>query len=177
MAAGRPLLLAAPMIMPKISTPEEYAMDPLQPNTALLPPALRALALGLLIETGASLLNKSSEDNGASSGQAEGELWQALRCKCGELSALVLRAEDPGEAATYVLGYLPKHFDYVFEQVYGRLRRPVLGVLPSVSQLALRNGQHNNGQHNNGQHSNGQQNNGQHNGDPAEHSPGSHVTS
>ena len=148
MGADGRLLLATPVIMPRISTPEDYAMDPLQPNTALLPPALRALALGLLIETGVSLLNKTSNDNGASSGQSEGELWQALRYKCGELSAMVLRAEDPGEAATYVLGYLPKHFDYVFEQVYGPKRRPVLGALPPVSQLALRNGQHHHGQHN-----------------------------
>ena len=36
-------------------------MDPLQPNTALLPPALRALALGLLIEAVVPLLNKSRE--------------------------------------------------------------------------------------------------------------------
>jgi hypothetical protein len=56
----------------------------------------------------------------------EGPLWQALRAKCGEISALVLRADDPGEAAAYVLGYLPKHFEYVFEQLFGPKRSPVL---------------------------------------------------
>jgi hypothetical protein len=65
---------------------------------------------------------------GVQQGDAEGEgpLWQALRSKCGEISALVLRAEDPGEAAAYVLGYLPKHFEYVFEQLFGSKRKPVL---------------------------------------------------
>jgi hypothetical protein len=47
-------------------------------------------------------------------------LWQATRCKCGELSALVLRADDPEEAAAFVLGYLPKHFKYVLEPAQGR---------------------------------------------------------
>ena len=137
-------------------------MDPLQPNTAPLPPALRALALGLLIENGISLLNRSREESPASPGQGErgangeGELWQALRCKCGELSALVLRAHDPGEAATYVLGYLPKQFEHVFEQVYGRKRRPVLGGFEAARQVALRNGWHD--------------------ADPASPSPGSPLT-
>jgi hypothetical protein len=54
------------------------------------------------------------------------ELWQELRDKCDELSALVLRADDPKEAATYVLGYLPKHFDYLFELLYGPRRGRVL---------------------------------------------------
>jgi hypothetical protein len=65
---------------------------------------------------------------GVQQGDAEGEgpLWQALRSKCGEISALVLRAEDPGDAAAYVLGYLPKHFEYVFEQLFGSKRKPVL---------------------------------------------------
>jgi hypothetical protein len=119
-------------------------MDPLQPNTAPLTPALRALALGLLIENGISLLNRPPEESPVSPGQGErgadgeGELWQALRCKCGELSALVLHAHDPGEAATYVLGYLPN----VFEQVYSRERRPVLGGFEAGRQVALRNGWH-----------------------------------
>jgi hypothetical protein len=52
------------------------------------------------------------------------ELWQALRCKCGELSALVLRADDPQEAAAYVLSYLPKDLDYVIELVRGQKRSP-----------------------------------------------------
>ena len=123
-------------------------MNLLHENTALLPPALRALALGLLIETGASLLNRSPEDNplanGAGDRDANGgaEVWQALRTKCGELSALVLRADDPDEAASYVLGYLPKHFEYTFEQLRGRKRRPVPGDSEAARQIALRHGWH-----------------------------------
>jgi hypothetical protein len=69
-------------------------------------------------------------------------LWQALRFKCGELSALVLRADDPAEAAGYVLGYLPKHFDYVFEQLFGRKRLPTSRGPESVPPVALRGGKH-----------------------------------
>jgi hypothetical protein len=65
---------------------------------------------------------------------SEAQLWQLLRSKCGELSSLVLRADDPGEAAAYVLGYLPKHLEYVFEELFGRKRRPLLGG--SAGQLA-----------------------------------------
>jgi len=116
-------------------------MDPLQSNTGLLPPALRALALGLLVETVVPLLNNScaegpvplGEDERGADGKAE--LWQALHCKCGELSALVLRADDPGEAAEYVLSYLPKHFDYVFELIYGQKRRPVLAGFESAGPI------------------------------------------
>jgi hypothetical protein len=66
------------------------------------------------------LLAPSREESAAPPGagnEAEGKaaLWQAMRCKCGELSALVLRADDPEEAAAFVLGYLPKHFKYVLE--------------------------------------------------------------
>jgi hypothetical protein len=64
-------------------------------------------------------------DQGA--GKGEADLWKALRGKCAELSSLVLRAEDPGEAGRYVLGYLPKHLEYVFEQLFGRKRLPVVG--------------------------------------------------
>jgi hypothetical protein len=104
-------------------------MDPLLPNGALrsFP---RALALGLSIETVEPLLNQSIEGPLPPPGQRE--LWQALRSKCGELSALVLRANDPGEAAEYVLGYLPKHFEYVFEQLFGQ-RHP-LRMPPGRSQ-------------------------------------------
>src|SRR5205085_2263575 len=93
---------------------EQLAMDPLQSNTGLLPPTLRALALGLLVETVVPLLNKSRDEGAAPPGEGgrgaedKAELWQALHGKCGELSALVLRADDPGEAAEYVLGYLPR---------------------------------------------------------------------
>jgi hypothetical protein len=123
-------------------------MDPCQPNTGLLPPALRALALGLLVETVVPLLNQSrTEDPGPPApgeGDADGkaELWQALRGKCAELSALVLRAGDPGEAAAYVLDYLPRHFEYVFELIYGQKRRPVPNHREAMHQPEKRNGNH-----------------------------------
>ena len=106
-------------------------MDTLQSNTGLLPPALRALALGLLVETVVPLPMKPREGSPLPPGQGnrgtdgKAKLWHGLRCKCGELSALVLRAEDPGEAAEYVLSYLPKHFEYVFDLIHGQKRRPV----------------------------------------------------
>jgi hypothetical protein len=116
-------------------------------NAAPLPPALRALALSLLIEKGVNTLAGGSHDEppppvGLDQGDAEGPLWQALRSKCGEISALVLRADDPGEAASYVLGYLPKHFDYVFEQLFGRKRRPVLKDAEAWRQAAGGDGDH-----------------------------------
>ncbi len=118
-------------------------MKALLQNTAPLPPALRALALGLLIETGVTTLGGGSRDEpplppGLDQGDAEGEgpLWRALRSKCGEISALVLRATDPGEAAEYVLSYLPKHFEYVFEQLFGPKRRPVLRDSQARRQVA-----------------------------------------
>jgi hypothetical protein len=108
-------------------------MNSLQPNTALPPSALRARALGLLPDTVVPLLNGSQDQSPVPAGRDQGDgngeavLWQALRCKCGELSTLLLRADDPGEAAAYVLGYLPKHLEYVFEQLFGRKRLPVMG--------------------------------------------------
>src|SRR5262249_14131428 len=125
---------------------EQPAMDPFQPNTGTLPPALRALALGLLVEAVMPLLDRTCEDTPEPPGQRESgpdarvELWQALRGKCAELSALVLRADHPGEAADYVLRYLPKHIEYVFEQLYGRKRRPMLDELQAGCPPALRNG-------------------------------------
>jgi hypothetical protein len=112
-------------------------MESLQPNTARLPPALRALALSLLIETGAPLLNGSHAESPEPPSQ--GELWQALRCKCGELSALVLRAEDPGEAIAFVLGYLPKHFQYAFA-LCGRKQPPALADFEAGLQSAWQEG-------------------------------------
>jgi hypothetical protein len=103
-------------------------MDSFQSNTSLLPPPLRALALGLLVETGAPTLHQSREAGPATPSQTEGvaasrsELWQTLRDKCGELSTLVLRADDPHVAAVYVLGYFPKYLEYVLELVHGRKR-------------------------------------------------------
>jgi hypothetical protein len=121
-------------------------MDPFQPNTGLLPPALRALALGLLVETVMPLLDKSREDTPVPPGQRDSgadpkaELWEALRGKCDELSALVLRANHPGEAADYVLRYLPRHIEYVFELLYGRKRRPEVPGPEALCQAVLGNG-------------------------------------
>jgi hypothetical protein len=111
-------------------------------NTAPLPPALRARALGLLIETGVTALGGARNQPPVPPGldgvgaEGEGPFWQALRHKCGELSALLLRADDPGEAAAYVLDYLPKHIEYVFEQLFGRKRRPLPNRHEAWSQLA-----------------------------------------
>ena len=116
-------------------------------NTAPLPPALRALALGLLIEMGVTMLGGTRDEppvppgQGVGGAEGEGPLWQALRYKCGELSALVLRAEDPGEAAAYVLDYLPKHIEHVFEQLFGRRRRPVPSGPESWGQIARGDGE------------------------------------
>ena len=121
-------------------------MDPFQLDSAPPPQALRALALSLLIEAVIPVLNRSGEESlvlpgrGAGGAAGEGELWQALRSKCSELSALVLRANDPGEAAAYVLRYLPGHFNYVFEQVFGRKRLPSLGCFEGGHPVALRHG-------------------------------------
>src|SRR5262249_59074200 len=114
-------------------------MEPLEPNTARLSPALRALALSLMIETGGPLLNHSRAESFEPPGQ--GELWQALRCKCDELSALVLRADDAGEAIAFVLGYLPKHFQYAFE-LCGRKHPPALADSAAGRQTGSRDGEH-----------------------------------
>jgi hypothetical protein len=97
-------------------------MNPLQPNTALLPPALRAIALSLLIETVVPMLRRTPEAGPGFPASCEGgasgkdHLSDLLRCKCDELSALVLRSTNPPEAAGDVLAYLPKRFEFVFEQ-------------------------------------------------------------
>jgi hypothetical protein len=136
---GRPVYRRSPTL-------EEPAMDPFQLDSAPPPQALRALALSLLIEAVIPVLNRSGEESlvlpgrGAGGAAGEGELWQALRSKCSELSALVLRANDPGEAAAYVLRYLPGHFNYVFEQVFGQKRLPSLGCFEGGHPVALRHG-------------------------------------
>ena len=122
-------------------------MNPFPPNTALSPTARRALALGLLLETVVPLLDNPQDDCPAHTDRDQGrtdseaQLWQLLRSKCGELSSLVLRADDPGEAAAYVLGYLPKHLEYVFEELFCRKRAPVLRF-EAAGQVACRNGWH-----------------------------------
>jgi hypothetical protein len=123
-------------------------MDPMYPNTGLLPPTLRALALGLLVETVVPMLARSRGesavplDQGESGPDGKAELWQNLRAKCDELAALVLRADDPEEAAAYVLGYLPTHLEYLFELLCGQKRVPVLDRVKAGSQVAHRNGKH-----------------------------------
>ncbi len=123
-------------------------MDPLYPNTGLLPPTLRALALGLLVETVVPMLARSRgesavpPDEGESSPDGKAQLWQNLRVKCDELATVVVRADDPEEAAAYVLGYLPKHLEYLFELLCGQKRVPMLDHVEAGSQVAHRNGKH-----------------------------------
>jgi hypothetical protein len=123
-------------------------MTPLDPNTGLLPPTLRALALGLLVETVVPMLTRSGTegpeppDQDEGSADAKAKLWQDLRGKCDELSSLVLRADDPEEAAAYVLGYLPKHFEYLFELLGGQRRGRVLDTVGAAYQAPHRNGKH-----------------------------------
>ena len=118
-------------------------MNPLDPNTGLLPPTLRALALGLLVETVVPMLTRPEEESPVSPDQgkqgvdAKAELWQELRGKCDELSSLVLRADDPEEAAAYVLSYLPKHFEYLFELLSIECFKRLGHNLPLVSAYIL----------------------------------------
>jgi hypothetical protein len=104
-------------------------MNSLDLTTGQLPPALRALAMGLVAEMAVPMLNESRPDSsvpagrGGRSADAGAASWKALRWKCDELMALVLQADDPEEAAAYVLRYLPKHFEYVFKLLCGRKRR------------------------------------------------------
>jgi hypothetical protein len=84
--------------------------------------------MGLVVETVVPVLGKSQQKSpvppvhGDIGADARAVSWPDLRWKCDELMALVLQTEDPHEAAAYVLGYLPKHFDYVFELLCSRKR-------------------------------------------------------
>jgi hypothetical protein len=49
-----------------------------------------------------------------------------------------LRADDPGEAAAYVLRYLPKHFEYVCELIQDQKCRPVCDGFEATCPVALR---------------------------------------
>ena len=101
-------------------------MLPLDPTTAQLPPALRALAMGLVAETVVPVLNHSRLSSPAPTGDSEKGTrartasFRDIRWKCEELMALVLQADNPEAAAAYVLRYLPKHVDSVFERLDGR---------------------------------------------------------
>ena len=88
-------------------------MAPLQPNTARLPPALRALALGLLVETAVPLprswpgagMMLPGPGGGATANKAD--LRRALRRKCGELRALALQADDRNRGGGLIRPHLP----------------------------------------------------------------------
>src|SRR5262249_6755313 len=116
--------------------------------TGPLSPTQRALALGLLVETVVPMLTRSrgegpgprAEGERGEGGQAE--LWQNLRAKCDDLATLVLWADDPEATAAYVLGYLPKHLEYLFELLYSRKRMPVLYSVEAAGEVARRNGTH-----------------------------------
>jgi hypothetical protein len=100
-------------------------MNPLDPNTGGLPATLRAAAMGLVVETVVPTstsppMTPLHSGHGACGTDPRATSWQDLRWKCDELMALVFQTDDPHEAATYVLGYLPKHMDYVFELLCGR---------------------------------------------------------
>src|SRR5258708_3934716 len=103
-------------------------MNPLDQNTGRLPPPLRALAMALVVETVVPMLNPSRQlgpvpaGHGERGADARDASWPDLRLKCDELMALLLQADDPEDAAAYVLGYLPKNFKCVFELLCGRKR-------------------------------------------------------
>jgi hypothetical protein len=107
-------------------------MDPLQVNTDVLPPPLRALAMGVLVETPVSLHARSQPKGPGRPDQDEGgtvpraELRQVLRELCGEVSDLVFQADDSREAAADVLG----HLEYVLALVHG----------PAITSLLLQGG-------------------------------------
>lgn len=62
-----------------------------------------------------------SEDGG------EADLYRGIQTKHSEITALILRAEDPQTAAMFVLERLPQSLDYATELLYGPRRRPGLG--------------------------------------------------
>jgi hypothetical protein len=123
-------------------------MDPIHPNTGPLSPTQRALALGLLVETVALTFTRSRGESPGSGAQSEkgpdgqAELWRNLRAKCDDLATLVLWAEDRHEAAAYVLNYLPKHLEYLFELLSIHKRAPVLDIVEEGGGVTRRNGKH-----------------------------------
>jgi Na+-driven multidrug efflux pump len=141
-------LMFRPACLSEEFQPWSKAMKSLDPNTGPLPPTLRALALGLLVEAVVPVLARSAgaspvpPDQAQKGADATTELWQELRGKCDELSALVLRADNPEEAAAYVLDYLPNYFDYLFEVLYGQRRGRVLEPVRMVCHNSQRNGRH-----------------------------------
>jgi hypothetical protein len=75
-------------------------------------------------------------------GDGQAELWRNLRAKCDDLATLVLWADNREEAAAYVLGYLPKHLEYLFELLSIQKRTPVLDGVKAGTGAARRNGKH-----------------------------------
>ena len=124
-------------------------MDPFHPNTGPLSPTQRALALGLLVEMVVPMFSRSRGESAGSGAQSEkgedgqAELWKRLRAKCDDLATLVLWADNREEAAAYVLSYLPKHLEYLFELLSIQKRAPVLDSLEAGGGVARRNGKHN----------------------------------
>ena len=109
-------------------------MNPLDPNTGRLSPCLRALAMGLVVETvvptlGDSHKNGVATGHGATGADSTPKSWRDLRWKCDELMGLVLQTDDPQEAANYVLGYLPKQFGCVFELLSSRKEEGVANLV------------------------------------------------
>jgi hypothetical protein len=117
----------------RCSLDEEPVMNSQPPNLVPLPLPPRAFVLALRIDNVVTALNGLGEDRPGPGGShwrdtfREVEMWQALRLKCGELAALVCRADRPGEAAAYVLGYLPTHLEDILEPLCGRKRHPAVG--------------------------------------------------
>jgi Na+-driven multidrug efflux pump len=132
----------------KVPQEEHPAMDPFHPNTGPLSPTQRALALGLLVEMVEPLFTRSRGESpgpGARSergGNGQSELWRNLRAKCDDLATLVLWADNREEAAAYVLGYLPKHLEYLFELLSMQKRVPLLDTVKAGGGVARRNGKH-----------------------------------
>jgi hypothetical protein len=105
-------------------------MNAPDPNTGGLPSTLRALAMGLVVETVVPMgksppMTPMLTGHGSCGTDARAASWRDIRWKCDELMALVFQTDDPKQAAAYVLGYLPKHIDYVFELLCGRKQERV----------------------------------------------------
>jgi hypothetical protein len=98
---------------------------------------LHARVLGIQVGTVAPSGNVAREGAITTSpplgeGGAENEpnLGQALRDRCHEVAALVLLADDPEEAAAYVLAYLPHHVAGIFARDPEEAATYVLTYLP-----------------------------------------------
>src|SRR5215211_6074271 len=99
MGGNRPDPRSGQILKRQVPLVEKHVMNPLDPNTSRLPPPLRALVMGLVVDMVVPLLNNSREENSVPArydgdgADARAASWQDLRWKCDELSALVLRAD------------------------------------------------------------------------------------